>query len=176
MTVQAPSFVWRLDSTTTRNGTTKKAIRNAIGTPSRTSAQPRGIRISSFSRGHYRQIEQRRVLLAAVDVAVAEIALPDRTTERDLDGTAHGHHEERRDLVERHAVEAGDRLLGDRPAVAHRLETCVVLEQNVEGEAIGSRVLAADDVREVAQALLSGGHFGWSRNEWGKARAASSAA
>src|SRR6185437_12421062 len=145
------------------NGTMKKARRKAMGGSSSATIHPRRILIAGSSRlvlaGRHGQVHERDMLLAAIHVAVAALALPDRANEGDLDRPPLRHDEERGDLRRADAVGEGDGVAGHGIAVADRAEALLVAEQDVEGEAIGARILAADDTGVVAQPMLAGRHL-----------------
>src|SRR5690242_20236167 len=96
---------------------------------------------ASSRRSRDDDLHERRVLLAAVAVAVAQVALEIRARDRGLDGEGAVAIEELHAL-RRQAVARGHRLAGDGPRALHALVRGGVVEHHVEGELEGPGILA----------------------------------
>ena len=106
----------------------------------------------SFTGGDL-QVQERGVLLRAEDVAVARAAARAQAEDRELDRQARVVLDEIADARQRDAVEGGHRLARDGAGAAHPLIGRALAEDDVEGDLVDARVLAADGLGEVLQGL-----------------------
>src|ERR1700753_1736293 len=91
------------------------------------------------------------MVLAAIHVPIPQRALGAGPLDRDLDRIRHVDLEEGRDLALVEAIGLSHRTRADGAGLANGLVTGAVAKENVEGEAIGAGILAADDVGEVLE-------------------------
>src|SRR6476659_7028476 len=100
-------------------------------------------------------VEQRRILLRAEHVGVALAAARDFASDRELDRLRRLEHDKTRDAVLANAKELRHRLLGQRTRALHALVVRLVAADDVEGDVIDARVLAADGRGEFNKLHMS---------------------
>ena len=91
------------------------------------------------------ETHQRRMLLRTIDVALTEIARRDGADDGTLDRLGWVEVDNLDDVVRLDVIEITESLLGDRLSCLHLIVDVEVLEDDIEGDLIGTRVLASDD-------------------------------
>ena len=91
------------------------------------------------------ETHQRRMLLRTIDVALTEIARRDGADDGTLDRLGWVEVDNLDDVVRLDVIEVTKSLLGDRLSCLHLIVYIEVLEDDIKGDLIGTRVLAPDD-------------------------------
>src|SRR2546427_717413 len=89
-------------------------------------------------------VEQRRVLLRAEEIAFAHAAARPQPADRELDRVGRLEHHEVGHAALVDAEQARDRAAVERATVAHALEVPAVAADDVERDVVDARILAAD--------------------------------
>src|SRR5690606_15796942 len=98
-------------------------------------------------------VHERNVVLATVHVAISRRPLSPWTFDRDLDGVRHVNFEERRDLLQRDAINISHGLRTERASGTYRLVESLVSEHDVEGNSIRASVLAAHNISKFPKRM-----------------------
>src|SRR4029450_6933229 len=101
-------------------------------------------------------VEQRRILLRAEEIALAHAAAGPQPANGELDGVGGLEHDEIGHAAFVDAEEPRDRAPVEDAAVAHALEVRAVATDDVERDVIDARVLAANGRGEVDELHLRG--------------------
>ena len=91
------------------------------------------------------ETHQRRMLLRTIDVTLTEIARRDGADDGTLDRLGWVEVDNLDDVVRLDVIEVTESLLGDRLSCLHLIVYIEVLEDDIKGDLIGTRVLAPDD-------------------------------
>lgn len=91
------------------------------------------------------ETHQRRMLLRTIDVALTEIARRNGADDGTLDRLSRVEVDNLDNVVRLDVIEITESLLGDRLSSLHLIVYIEVLEDDIEGDLIGTRVLAPDD-------------------------------
>ena len=85
------------------------------------------------------------MLLRTIDVALTEVARRDGADDGTLDRLSRVEVDNLDDVVRLDVIEITESLLGDRLSSLHLIVYIEVLENDIEGDLIGTRILAPDD-------------------------------
>lgn len=85
------------------------------------------------------------MLLRTIDVTLTEVARRDRTDDGTLDRLGRIKVDNLDDVVRLDVIEITESLLSNRLSCLHLIVYIEVLEDDIEGDLIGTRVLAPDD-------------------------------
>ena len=91
------------------------------------------------------ETHQRRMLLRTIDVALTEIARRDGADDGTLDRLGWVEVDNLDDVVRLDVIEITESLLSNRLSGFHLIVYVKVLEDDIKGDLIGTRVLAPDD-------------------------------
>lgn len=91
------------------------------------------------------ETHQRRMLLRTIDVALTEIARGDGADDGTLDRLGWVEVDNLDDVVRLDVIEVTESLLSNRLSCLHLIVYIEVLEDDIEGDLIRTRVLAPDD-------------------------------
>ena len=91
------------------------------------------------------ETHQRRMLLRTIDVALTEIARGDGADDGTLDRLGWVEVDNLDDVVRLDVIEVTESLLSNRLRCLHLIVYIEVLEDDIKGDLIGTRVLAPDD-------------------------------
>lgn len=91
------------------------------------------------------ETHQRRMLLRTIDVALTEIARRDGADDGTLDRLGWVEVDNLDDVVRLDVIEVTESLLSNRLRCLHLIVYIEVLEDDIKGDLIGTRVLAPDD-------------------------------
>lgn len=91
------------------------------------------------------ETHQRRMLLRTIDVALTEIARRDGADDGTLDRLGWIEVDNLDDVVRLDVIEVTESLLSNRLRCLHLIVYVEVLEDDIKGDLIGTRVLAPDD-------------------------------
>ena len=91
------------------------------------------------------ETHQRRMLLRTIDVALTEIARRDGADDGTLDRLGWVEVDNLDDVVRLDVIEVTESLLSNRLRCLHLIVYVEVLEDDIKGDLIGTRVLAPDD-------------------------------
>ena len=92
-----------------------------------------------------RKTHQRRMLLRTIDVALTEVARRDGADDGTLDRLGGVKVDNLDDVVRLDVIEITESLLSNRLSGLHLIVYVKVLEDDIKGDLIGTRVLAPDD-------------------------------
>ena len=92
-----------------------------------------------------RKTHQRRMLLRTIDVALTEVARRDGADDGTLDRLGGVKVDNLDDVVRLDVIEITESLLSNRLRCLHLIVYIEVLEDDIKGDLIGTRVLAPDD-------------------------------
>ena len=92
-----------------------------------------------------RKTHQRRMLLRTIDVALTEVARRDGADDGTLDRLGGVEVDNLDDVVRLDVIEITESLLSNRLSGLHLIVYVKVLEDDIKGDLIGTRVLAPDD-------------------------------
>ena len=92
-----------------------------------------------------RKTHQRRMLLRTIDVALTEVARRDGADDGTLDRLGGIKVDNLDDVVRLDVIEITESLLSNRLSGLHLIVYVKVLEDDIKGDLIGTRVLAPDD-------------------------------
>ena len=92
-----------------------------------------------------RKTHQRRMLLCTIDVALTEVARRDGADDGTLDRLGGVKVDNLDDVVRLDVIEITESLLSNRLSGLHLIVYVKVLEDDIKGDLIGTRVLAPDD-------------------------------